>query len=369
MSKRVLQLCHSYKAPFLDCARQYADLFQDTTYDVTTVYLTGPQDDTVRQGSASDEVVFLEYTSRDIRGLKRRPIADIRHLHGIRRFDFAVAHRFKALYICSHIPSLFTLGVHHGFGDYQRWSRRWFAHRHRQRLALLGVSDAVRDDMRACLTGLPENQVQTLYNRIDLMGMRQGMVDRDTARAHLGLNSGHYIFANVGRLHPDKDQTTLIRGFASVAKQLPDARLVILGAGRDEQKLRQLTESLGLNERVWFLGVVPEAWRYFRAFDSFVLSSDHEPFGMVLLEAMAAGIPVAATDCGGAREVVRSCGYLFPLADVDALARVMLELHDLAPATITDLQQRMDSQVQTHFSPEAVQRRFWSLPFLQAYKE
>ena len=53
-----------------------------------------------------------------------------------------------------------------------------------------------------------------------------------------------------------------------------------------------------------FLGQVEEARRYFKAFDAFALSSDHEPFGMVLLEAMVAGVPLIATACGGAREVV-----------------------------------------------------------------
>ncbi|VFM99588.1 MAG: Glycosyltransferase involved in cell wall bisynthesis [Candidatus Kentron sp. G] len=368
MSKHVLQLCHSYRTPFSDCARQYAALFRGTDYAVTTVYLTGPADDVVRRGSASKEVIFLEYTSRDIRGLKRRQIEDIRRLHRERQFDFAIAHRFKSLYICGHVPGLFTLGVHHAFGGYRRWSRRWFAYRHREYLALLGVSDAVRNDIRGCLPRLPAGRVQTLYNRIDLATMREGMVGRGEARAYLGLDPEHYIFANVGRLHPDKDQSTLIRGFSVVSEQLPDARLVIVGGGRDEQKLRQLVESLYLTGRVLFLGIVPEAWRYFRAFDSFVLSSDHEPFGMVLLEAMAAGIPVASTDCGGAREVISDCGYLFPLGDVDALARVMMKLHDLSTGAVTDFRQRMDRQVLTCFSYEAAQDRFWLLPFLHDYR-
>jgi hypothetical protein len=61
----VLQFCHGYDGPFLDCARQYAGLFQDTPYCVTTVFLTGAPNEEIKQGCASDEVIFLGYSSTD----------------------------------------------------------------------------------------------------------------------------------------------------------------------------------------------------------------------------------------------------------------------------------------------------------------
>ncbi|WP_122558829.1 glycosyltransferase, partial [Pseudomonas viridiflava] len=112
------------------------------------------------------------------------------------------------------------------------------------------------------------------------------------------------------------DQATLLRGFAQALPNLPaDSRLVILGKGRLEQSLKDLALELGIGPQVLFLGQVPEARRYFKAFDVFALSSDHEPFGMVLLEAMVAGVPVLATACGGAKEVVEGVGVLFALGD------------------------------------------------------
>lgn len=62
--KRVLQFCHGYDGPFLDCARQYASLFSGSGYKVTTVFLTGAADPQVAAGCASDEVIFLEFSSR-----------------------------------------------------------------------------------------------------------------------------------------------------------------------------------------------------------------------------------------------------------------------------------------------------------------
>lgn len=68
--KRVLQLCHGYGGPFTDCARQYAALFKDSGYSVSTVYIVGEANADVARDSASDEVLFLGYTSKQIRGLK-----------------------------------------------------------------------------------------------------------------------------------------------------------------------------------------------------------------------------------------------------------------------------------------------------------
>ncbi|MCX4026110.1 glycosyltransferase [Endozoicomonas sp. SM1973] len=363
----VLQLCHGYEPPFLDVARQYAGLFADTPYKVTTVYLTGEFSDQVANESSSDEVFFLENTSRDVRGLKRKQIKQLQRICEQRQFSFAIAHRFKPLYICSHIPDLFTVGVHHAFGDYQRKTRRWFVNRRQQRLALLGVSNAVRDDIRHCLPHWSSDRIQTLYNRVDYEQLKANLVEREAARKYLGLTQNQYVFANVGRLHPDKDQTTLLKAFALIAGQLPNAVLAILGQGRLESELKQLAQSLGIAKQVLFLGMVPEAAQYYKAFDSFVLTSDHEPFGMVLLEAMAAGLPVIATDCGGGKEVVEGCGQLFPLGDAQQLASHMTQIYGLSSQDKTALADKMDAKVTQNFSYSVVKDHFWQLPFIKPY--
>ena len=151
----ILQFCHGYDGPFLDCARQYAALFAGTRYKVCTVYLTGAPSAEVEAGSASDEVIFLDYSSRQVRGLKLKAIADFRRIAASRDFAVCIAHRFKPIYVALLGSQLPVIGVHHAFGDYKRRTRQLFANLFRKRLALLGVSDAVRDDMRACLPGWP----------------------------------------------------------------------------------------------------------------------------------------------------------------------------------------------------------------------
>ena len=320
----VLQFSHGYDGPFMDCARQYAVLFKGTAYKVCTVYLTGAPNDEVAQGSASDEVIFLNYSSKQVRGLKLAAIKDFKKILASRNFTLCIAHRFKPIYIALFGSKLPVIGVHHAFGDYKRRSRQWLANYFRDRLRLLGVSNAVRDDMRACLPKFKPEHIQTLYNRIDVEAVQAEQVSCEEARQFLDLPQDAWIVGNVGRLHPDKDQATLIKGFAKALPDLPAGSLLaIMGSGRLEQQLKQLAADLSVADSVRFLGQVANGRRYFKAFDLFALTSDHEPFGMVLLEAMAAGVPVIATDCGGAKEVVVEPELRFQLGNIGQLAKVL----------------------------------------------
>ncbi|NBA93967.1 glycosyltransferase [Pseudomonas sp. R5(2019)] len=361
--RHVLQFCHGYDGPFLDCARQYASLFEGRGYKVTTVFLTGVADAEVAQGCASDQVLFLEYSSKAVRGLKLGAIRDLRKIAASRDFAFCIAHRFKPVYIALLGTGLPVIGVHHAFGDYQRRTRQLFANLFRRRLSLLGVSDAVRDEMRQCLPKWPTGRIRTLYNRIDIDAVQASLLTGSEARLALGLAEDDWVVGNVGRLHPDKDQATLLRGFAQALPGLPArARLVIMGKGRLEQDLKELAIELGITAQVGFLGQVPDARRYFRAFDAFVLSSDHEPFGMVLLEAMAAGVPLLATACGGAKEVVEGVGLLFPLGDAEHLAQGLRHLASLDAEQRQACSDLMQQRLQERFSDHAVREAFWRLP-------
>jgi len=359
----VLQFCHGYDGPFLDCARQYASLFVGTPYRVCTVFLTGAPDAEVAAGCASDEVLFLNHSSRAVSGLKLKAIGDLRRIAATHDFRFCMAHRFKPTYIALLATRLPVIGVNHAFGVYRRFSRRLLARLFRQRLSLLGVSNAVRDDLRACLPSWPPERIETLYNRIDIEAVQAEQVSREAARDSLGLPPKAWVVGNVGRLHPDKDQATLIRGFARALPKLPAGSLLaILGSGRLQDSLKALASELEVSEQVRFLGQVPNARRYFKAFDVFALSSDHEPFGMVLLEAMVAGVPVICSDCGGGREVVAGVGMLFPLGDEVALAQGLEQfgsVDQLQRHTCADL---MKQRLHECFSDLAVRDAFWRLP-------
>ena len=364
----ILQFCHCHYGPFLDVARQYSALFEGSRYKVLTVYLTGEASEAARQGSRSDEVIFLDFKSRDVRGLKIGAISALKKIIASRDIALIIAHRFKPIYIACLASRLPVIGVHHAFGDYDRAPRRWFAKFFAKRLALLAVSDAVRDDIRKRLPQWAPERIETLHNRLDAKTVRSEIVAREQARKSLNIPPQAAVIANVGRLHPDKDQATLIAAFAKALPNLPPtALLVIAGSGPLADELRQLGERLGLGDRIRFLGQIPQARRLFAAFDLFVLTSDHEPFGMVLLEAMAAGVPVMATDCGGAPEVVGRQDLLFGLRDTDQLAAQLVNFF----ATGDDDHRRELSAFGAHrldesFSDEVARQRFFSLPTVQA---
>jgi len=366
----VLQLCHGYDGPFLDCARQYAVLFKGTPYRVITVFLTGSPNEEVKNGCASDEVLFLNYCSRDLRGLKLAAIRELKQIVRRHNTSFIIAHRFKPTYIALLASELPVIGVNHAFGVYSRLSRRLFANCYRRRLCLLGISMAVTDDLRASLPGWPAERIETLYNRIDVKAVQSEQLDRDAARAALGLPMDAWVVGNAGRLHADKDQATLIRGFALALPRLPEQSLLaIMGSGPLETSLKQMAADQGVADRVRFLGQIPHGRRYFKAFDVFALTSDHEPFGMVLLEAMAAGVPVICSDCGGGREVVEGVGGLFPLGDIRSLAGRLVDTLDLSMSSVSENRESILQVLSEKFSDEAARNRFWSLRSVSGFED
>ena len=364
----IIQFCHCHYGPFLDVARQYSALFEGSRHKVLTVYLTGEASEAARQGSRSDEVIFLDFKSRDVRGLKIGAILALKEIIASRDIALIIAHRFKPIYIACLASTLPVIGVHHAFGDYDRAPRRWFAHLFSKRLALLGVSDAVRDDIRKRLPRWAPERIETLHNRLDSKTVRSEIVAREQAREHLNIPQEALVIANVGRLHPDKDQATLIAAFAKALSKLPPtAVLLIAGSGPLAGELRELAERLGLAERIRFLGQVPQARRLFAAFDLFVLTSDHEPFGMVLLEAMAANVPVMATDCGGAPEVVGRQDLLFGLRNTDQLAALLVDFFAAGDAGHRrEFSAFAAHRLEASFDDEVARQRFFSLPMVQA---
>lgn len=135
------------------------------------------------------------------------------------------------------------------------------------------------------------------------------------------------VIVTAGRLVPVKDQKTLLRAFAELLTQRP-ARLVLFGEGPMLDALRAESAALGIASRVLFAGYVNDPAACYAVADLFVLSSLTEGFGNVLVEAMAAGVPVVSTDAPhGPREILADgrFGPLVAVGDAGALARAMAE--------------------------------------------
>jgi glycosyltransferase involved in cell wall biosynthesis len=136
------------------------------------------------------------------------------------------------------------------------------------------------------------------------------------------------VILGVGRLTRQKDFAALLRAFAIVHQEMP-ARLMILGEGEERKKLERLAQNLGIAQDVALPGFVDNPYKYMARASVFVLSSRWEGPGHVLVEALALGIPIVATDCPyGPREILLDgkAGMLVPVGDHESMAKAILEL-------------------------------------------
>ncbi|MCA9736431.1 MAG: glycosyltransferase [Gemmatimonadota bacterium] len=147
-------------------------------------------------------------------------------------------------------------------------------------------------------------------------------------KAELALPGNALVVGSVARLRPEKDLAMMITAFAQVGRQWPDAYLVLVGDGPEEQSLRALVERLDLGARVRFAGRRASRPSMHAVFDVSLLSSASEGFPNTLLEAMAMGRPVVTTAVGGAPDAIEhdANGFLVPAGDADGFAQAMSRL-------------------------------------------
>jgi glycosyltransferase involved in cell wall biosynthesis len=130
------------------------------------------------------------------------------------------------------------------------------------------------------------------------------------------------------RLNAQKDFSTLLKAFREIRKTM-ESRLIIVGDGELREEIIRLAETLGLSEDVVITGFKRNPFRFLRSADVFVLSSFFEGFGNVIVEAMALGIPVVATDCpSGPAEIIQNGanGFLVPVMDYHRMAEAILKI-------------------------------------------
>lgn len=219
--------------------------------------------------------------------------------------------------------------VHHedGFGPEE--VRRRFVRRNLFRRWLLrGVPVVVPSAVLAAIArrewGIGERFVHHLVNGVDLSRFAPG--GHGGAGRQDGQDGAPFVFGTVGGLRPEKDHGNLLRALA----RLPgDVAVELVGSGRLEAQLRSDVAALGLGDRVTFAGHTDDTAASYRRFDAFVLSSRTEQMPIAMLEAMATGLPVVATDVGDVRRILppEAEPVIVPPENDAALAGAMQRLH------------------------------------------
>jgi glycosyltransferase involved in cell wall biosynthesis len=234
----------------------------------------------------------------------------------------------------------------------------WSAHSVRERLlafalnrwcsAVVLVSEAARAQhaLRGRLAG---HNVCVIHNGVEVDAFASGQ--RQRVRAELGLSGGQPALLSVSALRKGKGLEVVLRAMGLLAARWPGLRLLVAGEGALRARLEQQARELGVESQVRWLGLRHDVADLLAASDVFVLASREDAFPTVLLEAMAAGRPVAATRVGGIPEIVAEgeTGLLVGPGDPEALAEAIDALL-LDPARAAALGEAGRLRARSHFS-------------------
>lgn len=238
-----------------------------------------------------------------------------------------------------------------------KWHRQlanWYLSRHTA--AIIAGSEEIRQDV-VRHDFVPASLVEVIPNSVDLSRSRSELT-REQARQRLNLPEGAVVLGTVGRLEEQKGHRYLIQALARLRQGGVDACLLLVGDGREAQSLKSLSDSLGLEPQVKFLGTRGDLGDLFRAMDLFVMPSLWEGLSLAMLSAMAAGLPVIATAVGGVRQVLgeEEFGFTVPAGDAEALA-AKIRACLAEPAEMAQMAEKGRRHASENYSDEAMVRR------------
>lgn len=214
--------------------------------------------------------------------------------------------------------------------------------------------------------GVPRDRLVVIRSAIPAVASEKTGPERaEELRTRLGIGAGKKLVGNIAALVGHKDHATLLRSAREVLARRQDVAFVIIGDGELKAELLRLRSELSLVDAVHFAGFIAGAERYLPAFDVLVMSSCMEGLGSIVLDAFAAGVPVAATAGGGLPELVRPdrTGLLVPIGDAAALAASIVRLLDDPP-----LRQTLTATARDWVSKECGVQQM-AIRYFQLYQE
>jgi glycosyltransferase involved in cell wall biosynthesis len=291
------------------------------------------------RGELADEVESLGHPVISLNMMRKggydfRVVSALRRIIIENRIDIIHTHLYHAnLYgrLAARKEKITTISSVHNTYKKGKWHRhlinRWLA---KKTFAVTAGSEDVKKDLIE-LDRIPEKKVILLPNGIDLSRV-ETQLNHCQAKRLLGFTEDDIVIGTVGRAEKQKGHFILLEAFSKLLKR-PDGKqlkLLLVGDGRLLSQLKETAKSLGISEKVNFAGNVTKLADIYRAVDIFTMPSLWEGLSLAMLEAMAAELPVVATDVGGARDVLGNdqWGLLVPPNEPDALASAIAKLLD-----------------------------------------
>ncbi len=226
---------------------------------------------------------------------------------------------------------------------------------------LIAVSDATKSAM--VNAGLPSEKITVIHNAIDTTVWAPRATN--TFRSEFGLEGVFPLIGYVGRITEEKDLRTWLRVAANIAQQYPEARFVIVGDGASPRlycELQEWAAVLKIADRVVFTGYRQDLQNIYAALDVFFMTSCREGLSNSILEAMAMGVPVVATNAGGTAELIENgtSGYLLPVGDSMGMTETLMKLLG-DPRLRTQMAMAARKRVEERFSFQLRLRRIEAL--------
>jgi glycosyltransferase involved in cell wall biosynthesis len=320
--------------------------------------------------------VFFCYYPSDLRKEFERcgAIVDViagSSLTNITRNAISLARRYGANVICSHFTRPLMAGylaalatglpiIHneHSSAYYRRGVGRRIAKIILPRVQAITCNSHYTKSTILKEFSVPPEKLSVFY---DPVVERKSSLSRQELRREFGITDDDLVIGHVGGMIPQRDQNTLIQAIASVRRRYDKTRLLLIGDGPKRAELESLVSALGIEGVVAFVGYTDRIGDYLKVMDIYVNPTLDEGFGIAVVEAMLAGLPVVLANAGAHPELVHdgTSGFLYQGGDAEALASIIerltasLELREIIGTAA-------QARAMTNFSPERYSKAFLS---------
>jgi glycosyltransferase involved in cell wall biosynthesis len=205
-----------------------------------------------------------------------------------------------------------------------------------------------------------------IHNGVDVDTFRPDESARCRIRAQLGLTDDDFVIGNVARLHPTKNHLSLVRAFLAASRTCPRIHLVMVGKDVtwEKLKLHEYLPGENLSGQIHLLEEQSNLHRIFPGFDLYVSPSLAEAFPVVLVEAMASGVPCLTSDAGDSRDIVGDVGTVISKPSAELIAAEIVRYYEMPRTDRMELAAQGREIVVTRFGLQAMTSEYSTL-----YKE